>query len=120
MPLEESYRESLKSGVADPVNTAGRQGDAIKAASFLKQFVDEKVQWMPVDVAGPAWRQEKGSDGSWHLDSCRVGVEELFLDALGYNAKSSIITNKHIKGGISILEVSKVVHSVYFSAKSFR
>ncbi|KAK8306527.1 hypothetical protein V6Z12_D03G133800 [Gossypium hirsutum] len=44
MPLEESYWESMKSGVADMVNTSGRQGGAINAALFLKQFVDEKVK----------------------------------------------------------------------------
>ncbi|KAH7861635.1 hypothetical protein Vadar_028729 [Vaccinium darrowii] len=53
MPLEESYWESMKSGVADMVNTGDRQGGAITAALFLKQFVDEKVQWMHIDIAGP-------------------------------------------------------------------
>ncbi|XP_052184076.1 leucine aminopeptidase 2, chloroplastic-like [Diospyros lotus] len=53
MPLEESYWEFMKSGVADMVNTGGRQGGAINAALFLKQFVDEKVQWMHIDMAGP-------------------------------------------------------------------
>ena len=37
LPLEESYWESMKSGVADMVNTGGRQGGAITAALFLKQ-----------------------------------------------------------------------------------
>lgn len=37
MPLEESYWESMKSGVADMVNTGGRQGGSITAALFLKQ-----------------------------------------------------------------------------------
>ncbi|KAJ6759187.1 LEUCINE AMINOPEPTIDASE 2 CHLOROPLASTIC-RELATED [Salix koriyanagi] len=59
MPLEESYWESMKSGVADMVNTGGRQGGAITAALFLKQFVDEKVQWMHIDIAGPVWNEKK-------------------------------------------------------------
>ena len=37
MPMEESYWESMKSGVADMVNTGGRQGGSITAALFLKQ-----------------------------------------------------------------------------------
>lgn len=37
LPLEESYWETMKSGVADMVNTGGRQGGAIIAALFLKQ-----------------------------------------------------------------------------------
>lgn len=59
MPLEESYWESMKSGVADMVNTGGRQGGAITAALFLKQFVNEKVQWMHIDMAGPVWNDKK-------------------------------------------------------------
>ncbi|XP_057751783.1 leucine aminopeptidase 1-like [Arachis stenosperma] len=61
MPLEDSYWESMKSGVADMVNTGGRQGGAITAALFLKQFVDEKVQWMHIDLAGPVWNEKKRS-----------------------------------------------------------
>lgn len=97
MPLEESYWESMKSGVADMVNTGGRQGGAINAALFLKQvcqfnclyifthsndrycnvhsrtmlgnfivvgtmilqFVDEKVKWMHIDMAGPVLNYKK-------------------------------------------------------------
>lgn len=59
LPLEESYWESMKSGVADMVNTGGRQGGAITAALFLKQFVDENVQWLHIDMAGPVWNDKK-------------------------------------------------------------
>lgn len=37
LPIEESYWESMKSGVADMVNTGGRAGGSITAALFLKQ-----------------------------------------------------------------------------------
>ncbi|KAL3353033.1 hypothetical protein AABB24_020830 [Solanum stoloniferum] len=59
LPMEDSYWDSMKSGVADMVNTGGRQGGAITAALFLKQFVDEKVQWMHIDLAGPVWSDKK-------------------------------------------------------------
>ncbi|KAI4376761.1 hypothetical protein MLD38_014484 [Melastoma candidum] len=59
MPLEESYWESMKSGVADMVNTGARPGGAITAALFLKQFVNEGVQWMHIDMAGPVWNDKK-------------------------------------------------------------
>ncbi|KAK1399915.1 putative aminopeptidase of the M17 family [Heracleum sosnowskyi] len=59
LPMEESYWESMKSGVADMVNTGGRQGGSITAALFLKQFVDEKVQWLHIDMAGPVWSDKK-------------------------------------------------------------
>ncbi|XP_024005155.1 leucine aminopeptidase 2, chloroplastic isoform X1 [Eutrema salsugineum] len=59
MPLEESYWEMMKSGVADMVNTGGRAGGSITAALFLKQFVSEKVEWMHIDMAGPVWNEKK-------------------------------------------------------------
>ncbi|KAI3814674.1 hypothetical protein L1987_14318 [Smallanthus sonchifolius] len=59
LPMEESYWDSMKSGVADMVNTGGRQGGSITAALFLKQFVDEKVQWLHIDMAGPVWNDKK-------------------------------------------------------------
>nr|GEY58843.1 leucine aminopeptidase 1-like [Tanacetum cinerariifolium] len=59
MPLEESYWEFMKSGVADMANSGGRQGGSILAALFLKQFVDEKVQWLHIDMAGPVWNDNK-------------------------------------------------------------
>lgn len=37
LPLEESYWETMKSGIADMLNTGGRQGGSISAALFLKQ-----------------------------------------------------------------------------------
>jgi leucyl aminopeptidase len=37
LPFEESYWESMKSGVADMLNTGAPQGGAITAALFLKQ-----------------------------------------------------------------------------------
>ncbi|KFK29676.1 hypothetical protein AALP_AA7G164200 [Arabis alpina] len=59
MPMEESYWEMMKSGVADMVNTGGRAGGSITAALFLKQFVNEKVEWMHIDMAGPVWNEKK-------------------------------------------------------------
>uniref|UniRef100_A0A0D3HU00 Cytosol aminopeptidase domain-containing protein n=1 Tax=Oryza barthii TaxID=65489 RepID=A0A0D3HU00_9ORYZ len=59
LPLEESYWEQMKSSVADMLNTGSPLGGAITAGLFLKQFVDEKVQWMHVDMAGPVWNYKK-------------------------------------------------------------
>ncbi|KAH9315152.1 hypothetical protein KI387_023779, partial [Taxus chinensis] len=59
MPLEESYWEGMKSGIADMVNTGGRQGGSITAALFLKQFVDDNVKWLHIDMAGPVWSDKK-------------------------------------------------------------
>lgn len=59
MPLEDSYWESMKSGIADMVNTGGRPGGSITAALFLKQFVDDNVKWLHIDMAGPVWSEKK-------------------------------------------------------------
>ncbi|CAL5021872.1 unnamed protein product [Urochloa decumbens] len=63
LPLEESYWEDMKSGIADMLNTGPMQpkGGAITAALFLKQFVNEKVQWMHIDIAGTVWSHKKRS-----------------------------------------------------------
>ncbi|TVU29989.1 hypothetical protein EJB05_21589 [Eragrostis curvula] len=63
LPIEDSYWESMNSGVADMLNTGPMypKGGVITAALFLKQFVDEKVQWMHIDIAGPVWCHNKRS-----------------------------------------------------------
>ncbi|XP_019170642.1 PREDICTED: leucine aminopeptidase 2, chloroplastic-like isoform X2 [Ipomoea nil] len=59
LPMEESYWENMKSGIADMVNTGPRDGGAITAALFLKQFVDEEVEWLHIDIAGPVFDEKK-------------------------------------------------------------
>lgn len=54
MPLETSYAEGLKSGIADMKNTGPRPGGSITAALFLKEFV-ENTPWAHLDIAGPVW-----------------------------------------------------------------
>lgn len=51
LPLEDSYWESMKSGVADMVNTGGRQGGAITAALFLKQVTNFSLSASSYSVA---------------------------------------------------------------------
>ncbi len=60
MPLEDGYKELLKSEMADLKNVTGKKyGGAITAALFLEEFVD-KVPWAHLDIAGPAW-EERGT-----------------------------------------------------------
>ncbi|EFJ33919.1 hypothetical protein SELMODRAFT_82608 [Selaginella moellendorffii] len=49
----------MKLGIADMVNTGGRPGGSITASLFLKQFVDEKIPWAHLDIAGPVWNEKK-------------------------------------------------------------
>ena len=57
MPLFEEYRESLKSEIADMLNSPGRPAGAITAAMFLKEFVGQ-TPWAHLDIAGTAWAEE--------------------------------------------------------------
>lgn len=54
MPLDDDFREGLKSQVADLKNVAGKWGGAITAARFLQTFVGE-TPWVHLDIAGPSW-----------------------------------------------------------------
>lgn len=61
MPLVEPYKEALNSPIADLVNTSGRDGGSIKAALFLKEFVDPGTEWAHLDIAGPVWNRKTGT-----------------------------------------------------------
>lgn len=53
MPLDEAYRDEVKSKIADLKNLGGRFGGACSAAAFLQHFVtDDNVSWAHLDIAG--------------------------------------------------------------------
>ncbi|HUK17223.1 MAG TPA: leucyl aminopeptidase [Bryobacteraceae bacterium] len=54
MPLEDDYKDYLKSAFADLANVGGRWGGAITAAIFLREFA-ENTPWVHLDIAGTAW-----------------------------------------------------------------
>jgi leucyl aminopeptidase len=54
MPMDEEYKELLKSPFADLHNIGGRSGGSISAAWFIRDFVDE-TPWIHLDIAGTAW-----------------------------------------------------------------
>jgi leucyl aminopeptidase len=55
MPLDEEYREMLKSPYADMPNiSGGRGGGAITAAKFLEEWTDG-TPWVHLDIANVAW-----------------------------------------------------------------
>jgi leucyl aminopeptidase len=57
MPVEDDYRELIKSQIADIKNTGGRYGGAITAAMFLKEFVED-TPWIHLDIAGISWSDD--------------------------------------------------------------
>ncbi len=68
LPLDEDYKEQIRSSFADLMNTGGRYAGAITAAMFLKEFSGD-TPWIHLDIAGTAWVDEarpyiaKGASG---------------------------------------------------------
>ena len=60
MPLDDDYRDLIRSDIADIKNTGGRWGGAITAAMFLKEFAED-TPWIHLDIAGTAWMEENKS-----------------------------------------------------------
>ncbi|HEX5415988.1 MAG TPA: leucyl aminopeptidase, partial [Chloroflexota bacterium] len=59
LPLWEEYREQLKSDIADVANVGGRAAGTITGAMFIRQFVEEGVDWAHLDIAGVAWTERE-------------------------------------------------------------
>jgi leucyl aminopeptidase len=54
LPLDDDFKDLLKSSVADLKNVGGKWAGAVTAAKFLEQFVDD-CPWAHLDIAGPSW-----------------------------------------------------------------
>jgi leucyl aminopeptidase len=84
LPLIEEYKEDLKSPIADLKNIGGRGGGCITGGLFLQEFVDSKIPWAHIDIAGPSWTEKE-------LDYCsRGGTGVGVRTVLGYLLKNSI------------------------------
>jgi leucyl aminopeptidase len=58
LPVEDEYREQIRSSIGDIMNTGGRWGGAITAAMFLKEFAED-TPWIHLDIAGMAWIEDQ-------------------------------------------------------------
>jgi leucyl aminopeptidase len=58
LPLDDEYKENIKSSIADIVNSGGRWGGAINAAMFLREFAED-TPWIHLDIAGTAWMEDQ-------------------------------------------------------------
>ena len=58
LPLDDEYKEQIRSNIADMMNTGGRWGGAITAAMFLKEFAED-TPWIHLDIAGTAWMEDQ-------------------------------------------------------------
>lgn len=68
MPMDEEYREQIKSDWADIKNSGGRPAGSITAAWFLRNFVDT-TPWAHLDIAGSVGllgdAKERGYQNKW-------------------------------------------------------
>jgi leucyl aminopeptidase len=87
LPIDDDYREMIKSGIADIQNVgSGKGGGAIVAAMFLKEFTGD-TPWIHLDIAGTAWQDDvkpwnaKGATG--------VGVRTLVDLAMSFGANGN-------------------------------
>ena len=87
LPLDEEYKDYLKSAFADLPNIGGRWGGSITAAWFLREFADP-LPWVHLDIAGTAWLDDakpylaKGPSG--------IGVRTFVELALSWTNQSSV------------------------------
>jgi leucyl aminopeptidase len=85
LPMDEEYKEYLKSAYADLPNIGGRYGGSITAAWFLREFADP-TPWIHLDIASTAWLDDgkawlsKGPSG--------VAVRSFIQLALDWNSKT--------------------------------
>jgi len=81
LPLDEDFKEQLKSNVADLKNIGGKWGGAVTAAKFLEQFVAEK-SWAHLDIAGPSWCESDNASRDSGGTGCFVRTLVALLERL--------------------------------------
>jgi leucyl aminopeptidase len=60
LPMDDEYKDYLKSAFADLPNIGGRYGGSITAAWFLREFADP-TPWVHLDIAATAWLDDAKS-----------------------------------------------------------
>ena len=58
LPMDDDYKEFIKSDIADLKNSGGRYAGTITAAWFLREFAEDTA-WVHLDIAGTAWENER-------------------------------------------------------------
>ncbi len=83
LPLWDEYKKLNESALADVANIGNKKGEAsaIVGGAFLSEFVEKKVSWAHIDIAGPSY--DSGEGAYLSKGGRGVGVRllvQLFLD----------------------------------------
>ena len=63
LPLSSEYDDEINSIRADMKNIGTtRYGGSIHAAQFIQRFVDKKIPWAHLDIAGVSWTMKSGQN----------------------------------------------------------
>lgn len=85
LPMWDDYNKLIESKIADVHNAGSRWGGAITAAKFLEKFVDEKIPWAHIDIAGPA------------MDSDTNNYTKTFMTGFGVRLMFDYLSNQKSK-----------------------
>ena len=70
LPLSREYDDEINSIRADMKNIGTtRYGGSIHAAQFIQRFVDKKIPWAHLDIAGVSWTMKAGKNSFNELHS---------------------------------------------------
>lgn len=86
LPMWDDYHKANESKVADLNNDGGRWGGAVTAAKFLENFVDKKIPWAHIDIAGPAVANDLTNYNKNYMTG--FGVRLMFEYLMGLNSKN--------------------------------
>jgi leucyl aminopeptidase len=86
LPLDEDYKEQLKSNVADLKNVGGKWGGAVTAAKFLEQFVGS-APWVHLDIAGPSWSESDNATRDAGGTGCFVRTLVVYLEGMAVSMR---------------------------------
>jgi leucyl aminopeptidase len=89
LPMWDEYHKDNESKIADVNNDGGRWGGAITAAKFLENFVDKKIPWAHIDIAGPAIANELTNYNKTFMTGFGVRLMFEYLSSLEMEAGKS-------------------------------
>ena len=70
LPLGKEYNDEINSSRADMKNIgSSRFGGSIQAAQFIQRFINEKIPWAHIDIAGVSWINKSGQNSFSKLHS---------------------------------------------------